>query len=57
MAEDLDEWFEARGRKRRWIALHEDEPTFGLVPSEKAELAALDKEFGAWPTPRSDHRG
>lgn len=33
-------------RRRRCHCLREDEPAFGLVPSEEAELDALDKEFG-----------
>lgn len=33
-------------RRRRCRCLREDEPIFGLVPSEEAELDALDKEFG-----------
>lgn len=41
-------------RERRWRCLHEDEPVFGLVPAEEAELAELDKEFGPWPKAEAD---
>lgn len=36
----------AEKRRRRWAALHEDRPIFGLTLAEQAELLLLDEEFG-----------
>ena len=42
----LDEDSAKYARRRRCHCLREDKPIFGLTPSEEAELAALDVEFG-----------
>lgn len=43
-----DDWFAKDKRRNRWLALHDDAPLFGLVPSEQAELDRLDSEFGEY---------
>lgn len=50
MSADADEYYATEARRRRWIALSEDGPMFGLTGPEDLELTELRQEFGEFKT-------